>query len=276
MNLTNCTDAIYVDMCRFEREAWESWGVTAAISTPAEGTLFNDDLDSMLLPADRAKTYHTGAAKLLFLAKRSRPDILTAVSVCCGHVNAPREQDWSRLDRVMRYLFGHPGMSLKFKRVDSLDVQCFCDASFACHGEYRSRTGVVIMINGGVVVTKSSKQSLTTRSTPESELVALSDGAALVMGCKNFLLSVGVTIPVVRMMEDNKTAIDYINYGGPIHARTRYIGVKFYFAKQYIDAGDMVMVYCPTEEMIADVMTKPVMGALFLTLRNELVFMVPK
>ena len=78
------------------------------------------------------------------------------------------------------------------------------------------------------------------------------------------------------MMEDNKTAIDYINYGGPIHARTRYIGVKFYFAKQYIDAGDMVMVYCPTEEMIADVMTKPVMGALFLTLRNELVFVVPK
>ena len=153
-------------------------------------------------------------------------------------------------------------------------MQCFCDAAFACHGEYRSRTGVVVVVNGGVVITKSGKQSLTTRSTPESELVALSDGAALVIGCKNFYSSVGVQLETISMMEDNKTAIDYISFGGPIHARTRYIGVKFYFAKQYLDSGDLEMVYCASEEMIADLMTKPVMGALFAKLRDMLVFKV--
>jgi hypothetical protein len=134
----------------------------------------------------------------------------------------------------------------------------------------------MILVNGGVIVTKSSKQTLTTRSTPESELVALSDGAALAMGCKNFYASIGVVLPTILMMEDNKTAMDYIAAGGPIHARTRYIGVKYYFTKQYIDTGDLTMMYCRTENMLADVMTKPVMGALFLSLRNGFMHQVPK
>jgi len=36
------------------------------------------------------------------------------------------------------------------------------------------------------------------------------------------------------------------------------------------------MVYCPTAEMLADLMTKPVMGALFLSLRDGMVYSVPK
>ena len=83
-------------------------------------TFFTDDDKSVLLSSEKIKTYHTGAAKLLFLAKRARPDILTAVSVCCGHVNAPTEQDWVRLDRVFRYLFGNPGMGIKFLSRDGL------------------------------------------------------------------------------------------------------------------------------------------------------------
>jgi hypothetical protein len=276
MNITNFHDNIFVDMCRFEHEACTVWGATGGISTPADHSIFTDDLESILLPPARAKLFHACAAKLLFLAKRSRPDILTAISVCCAHVTAPREQDWLRLDRVMRYLFAHPGLGLKFSKHELMCMKCYCDAAFACHGEYRSRTGIIILMNGGVIVTKSSKQTLTTRSTPESELVALSDGAAMAMGCKNFYASIGVAIPVITMMEDNKTALDYIAAGGPIHARTRYIGVKYYYAKQYIDAGDLVMMYCRTEEMLADVMTKPVMGALFLSLRNGFMHEVPK
>jgi hypothetical protein len=93
MNITNMHDCIFVDMCRFEHETCLVWGAIAAISAPAESSLFVDDPESQLLPPVHGKLFHACAAKLLFLVKRARQDILTAISVCCGHVTKPREQD---------------------------------------------------------------------------------------------------------------------------------------------------------------------------------------
>jgi hypothetical protein len=91
-------------MTRYERECCESWGVTSSLDTPGDANLFIDNADSELLDATKAKTYRTGAAKLLFLAKRARPDILTATSVCCSKVTKPGEgfqvplrHSWTRI-----------------------------------------------------------------------------------------------------------------------------------------------------------------------------------
>ena len=208
------------------------------------------------------------------MAKRTRPDVLTAVNVCCGHVLAPREQDWKRLDRIFRYMFGTKGLGLRFTRNNPLEMLCYSDASFACHAQYRSRTGVIVLVNGGVVATKSGAQTLTTKSTPEAELVALSDGATITLGCRQFYESLGEALPPVCMMEDNRTTLEYIQHGGPIHARTRYIGVKLYFAKDHVDSGELVLVYCMSEDMLADLMTKPVGEGLFASLLDRIVYLV--
>jgi hypothetical protein len=52
-------------------------------ATPAANHLFevNPDTDNMLLDHDNAEFFHTNMAKLLFLCKRVRPDIQTAVSL---------------------------------------------------------------------------------------------------------------------------------------------------------------------------------------------------
>jgi hypothetical protein len=63
------------------------------------------------------------------------------------------------------------------------------------------------------------------------------------LGCKNFYKSIGVVVPLIQLMEDNKTAIDYANFGGPIHTRTRYIAVKYYFVKQHVDSGEVTIMY---------------------------------
>jgi hypothetical protein len=276
MNITHNDDGIYVDMTRYERECCESWGVTASLDTPGDTNLFIDDADSDLLDITKAKTYHTGAAKLLFLAKRARPDILTATSVCCSKVTKPTQQDWKRLERVFRYLFGTAGLGLCFKRNMKLLIECFGDASFASRVlDARSRSGIACIVCAGVVATKSSWQTLTTLCTPEAELVTMCEALVIALGCKNFYESIGVTVPPIHLMEDNKTAIDYANYGGPIHTRTRYIAVKYYFVKQHIDSGEVIVIYCPTREMLADLMTKSVTGALFVELRDGLLYRVP-
>jgi hypothetical protein len=249
----------------------------SSVDTPADTNLFLDDPTSEPLEPGIAKDFHTGAAKLLFLAKRARPDILTATSICCSHVTKPSKQDWKRLDRIFRYLFGTSGLGLCFRRKMELVIECYGDASFASRlADMRSRTGVTVIVCDGVVATKSCWQTLTTLCTPEAELVSLCEAAVIALGCVNFYESIGVTLPPIRMMEDNKTAIDYAKFGGPIHTRTRYIAVKFYFCKQHIDSGALEIIYCPTREMLADLMTKSVTGALFVELRDRLLYRVPQ
>lgn len=49
-------------------------------ATPANQNLFNIDENSQPITEDDAQAYHTVIAKLLFLAKGARPDLLTVVA----------------------------------------------------------------------------------------------------------------------------------------------------------------------------------------------------
>ena len=42
--------------------------------------------------------------------------------------------------------------------------------------------------------------------------------------------------------------------------RTKYIKARYYMVKDTVDRGDLKIEWCPTEEMWADVLTKPKQG----------------
>ena len=48
------------------------------------------------------------------------------------------------------------------------------------------------------------------------------------------------------------------------------VNIRFFFIKDKIDSGELELEYLPTEDMIADVLTKPLQGELFRKLRNQL------
>jgi hypothetical protein len=60
------------------------------------------------------------------------------------------------------------------------------------------------------------------------------------------------------------------NKGFSTSEKTRHIAIRYFFVKDRIDAGEVVVEYLPTEQMVADVMTKPLQGTLFRRLRDEL------
>ena len=52
--------------------------------------------------------------------------------------------------------------------------------------------------------------------------------------------------------------------------RTKHIKAKFFFIKNRVDDGEISVVDCPTEEMWADMMTKPLQGTAFRVMRAKL------
>ena len=74
--------------------------------TPAAGDLFEVNSKSDLLNAENKQFYHSTVAKFLYLGKRVRPDLLTAISFLSRRVQSPTEQDLKKLNRLIRYLRG--------------------------------------------------------------------------------------------------------------------------------------------------------------------------
>ena len=75
------------------------------------------------------------------------------------------------------------------------------DASYAIHEDATSRTGVVVMMCGGVIATISTKQKLVTKSSTEAELVALCEATTWALVMKNFLQQQNIFVNKIHTHE---------------------------------------------------------------------------
>ena len=160
-------------------------------TSPALGDLFDESEDSLNLDDDAKKIFHTDIARLLYLAKRARMDILTAVSHLCSRVREPKEEDQKKLNRIFMYLFTTRDIVMKFKIGCDVELKTYIDASFGIHADGSSRTGVVLYMSGVGIAAWTSKQKLVTKSSTESEIVGLSDGCTMVLWAREWLISQG-------------------------------------------------------------------------------------
>jgi hypothetical protein len=111
---------------------------------------------------------------------------------------------------------------------------------------------------------------LVTKSSAEAELVSQSDSVSYAVHTVNFVKAQGYDIDSGIIHQDNEAAIRLATNGRSNSDRTRHIKIRYFFLKQYLDSGELQLVYCPTDKMIADILTKSVQGELFEKLRDLL------
>jgi hypothetical protein len=69
--------------------------------------------------------------------------------------------------------------------------------------------------------------------------------------------------------QDNQSAILLERNGRASSSkRTRHIEIRYYFATDRIAKKDLSIEWCPTSKMLADFMTKPLQGKVFMKLRD--------
>ena len=71
------------------------------------------------------------------------------------------------------------------------------------------------------------------------------------------------------MYEDNQGAIE-ISKNARFHNRTKHIDVRFHFVREKVLSNEVKVIYCPTEHMLADIMTKGLTKKIFQRLRSML------
>jgi len=239
-------------------------------NSPAGLNLFNVQIDSPVLSTSDKDKFHSTVARLLYLAKRTRPDLLLTVSFLTTRVQAPTESDNTKLQRALKYVNGTRELGLRLTYNSTNTVHAYIDASYGVHDDYRSHTGMVISLGAGSVDVRSTKQKLNTKSSTEAELVGLSDMCSKVIWHREFLIAQGMDVPPARIYQDNQSTMAMVDRGSSTSDRTRHVAIRYYWVKDRMEAKEIEVVYCPTEDMIADILTKPLVGTQFINLRNAL------
>jgi hypothetical protein len=142
-------------------------------STPANHNLFN--FNPKAEPIVEKAKFHSVVAKLLYLGKRGRPEILLPVQFLCTRVQAPTEVDVKKLERVLGYLEMTKHWTSAFDDSTFMKVETYVDASFAIHSDGKSQSACMVMLGNTLVHEACGKQKIVTKSLTETELVALSD-----------------------------------------------------------------------------------------------------
>ena len=161
-------------------------------------------------------------------------------------------------------------MGIVLESENTMAVSAFIDASYGVHSDMKSHTGCVIGIGGGPVYAKSSGQKLNTKSSTEAELVALSDSTSQVIWTRNFLEEQGYNMGPAVVYQDNMSTIALVKNGKSNSDRTRHIAIRFFFVSDRVLNKEISVEYMPTGDMLADILTKPLQGALFIKLRDKL------
>jgi hypothetical protein len=154
---------------------------------------------------------------------------------------------------------------------DLNSIRTWVDASYAVHPDMKSHTGGVISMGTGGFMCKSTKQKLNTKSSTEAELVGATDYLPSTIWSKMFLEAQGHGITTNFFEQDNISAIRLEKNGrSSAGKQSRHIDIRYFFMKDRVKEDNITIRHCPTEEMLADFLTKPLQGNLFRKFRDVL------
>jgi hypothetical protein len=237
-------------------------------SSAAAAHLYTVNENAEKLDSETAVLFHHLTAKLLYLSKRTRPDLQTPVSFLTTRVQSPDVDDWKKLGRCLRFLRETRKDPHTLEADGTGIIRWWVDASFAVHPDMKSHTGAAMSMGRGCAYAVSRRQRLNATSSTEAELVGVGDVMGLILWTRRFLQAQGYTVSDNIVYQDNQSAMLLENNGRMSSSkRTRHIDIRYFFVTDNIKCNNMRVEYCPTDDMLADFFTKPLQGSKYRRFR---------
>jgi hypothetical protein len=170
------------------------------------------------------------------------------------------------LQRVLRYLSGTRTLGLYFPaNVSFVSPFAFADAAEGNKVDHKCITGYAVFLspNSSPIVWRTKKQDIVAQSITEAEYIALNDA-------KNELIFVRALMQQLCILPTNPSVLYGDNVGSlfltqhsTFHQRTKHIARRYHSIREAIHNGTIYVTYCPTQKMLADVLTKPLPESVF-------------
>lgn len=201
------------------------------------------------------KPYARLVGSLMYAAIGTRPDIAFAVSTLAQFMANPAPVHWEAAKRVLRYLKGTRDLRLTFG-LSTDGLTGYSDADWASQPHRHSISGHVFLFTSGAITWSSRKQPIIALSSTEAEYIAASDTTRELLWLRALFAELTSSSPAsIPLFSDNQSAIT-IAKNGLLNARTKHIDLRYHFIREVLDSGRATLDYCPTNDMVADLLTK--------------------
>ena len=135
----------------------------------------------------------------------------------------------------------------------------------------RSVTGILLFVNGTPVKWISKRQKTVETSTYGSELVAARIATEVIMEFRYNLRMLGVDVDgPALLLGDNKSVV--LNTTVPSSMlNKKHLACNYHRVREAVAGGVLTFCHCPTDQNLADLLTKPLGGKTHHSLTNRLI-----
>lgn len=207
--------------------------------------------------------YRPAVGVCIYFRNWTRPELSHSVGITSQYLTNYGTAHWHAVQRILRYLKGTPRLGLLYKqRPQNLILTCFCDADWASDSDSRKSISTHCLMLGTnefdatVIGWHNKKQQVVALSSTEAEYISTTTAAQDIIHVRELLASLDQpqNAPTL-LLSDNQSAIA-LAQNPVMHARTKHIDIKHHFIRQVISEGQANLQYVPTEDNLADLLTK--------------------
>lgn len=195
----------------------------------------------------------------------TRPDICAATNYFSRFQSCYTKEHFTHAKRILRYIKSTLNLKMMYQKNSNSDLLVgFVDADYENDiNDRKSISGYVFKVYGNTITWASRKQESVSLSSTEAEYVSLVLGVSEQEWLTMLLNEMGFKRkkPVV-MFEDNQSC-QTVAEGQREYKRMKHIDVKYHFIQDMIEKKRVRIEYKPSEDQLADIMTKAIGRVLF-------------
>jgi Reverse transcriptase (RNA-dependent DNA polymerase) len=215
--------------------------------------------DPIISEEDQTK-FRSGVGMLLYLVKHSRPDINNAVRELAKVADGATEAHWANLLRTIKFVLDTENFALFLNPVlaqDGFTMEGLSDSEYAGDRDTRiSVYGYLIYFCGALIAWKSKSGRSVTLSSTEAEYYATSEVAKEIIFAKQVIESMGLRLSYPIIIKCDNVGAIYLSNNYTTGQRTKHIDVRCHFVREYIEDGILKVIFVPSSENEADILTK--------------------
>ena len=152
-----------------------------------------------------------------------------------------------------------------------MKITGFTDADWACNVDDKKSVGsYCVYLCNNLISWSSKKQSVIARSSAESEYRALASVNTEISWLQSLFSEIDLCCTEIPTIWCDNISATELARNLVFHSQTKHIKLDIHFIINKVIAGELTIQYIPSEEQIADIMTKPLSFVHFNYLRNKL------